>query len=237
MVVSVFGTEPIILLSDPNNREHAGDTEGGKSVLSIEKPAAGEWTLYVADTSAFTTKIGISWEIFLDYGFSVGKPGSSKDILKNPIKGRTLLAILIISSLIKSIYHSSGSENIFSIFLSNPKYVAEITNIKIIQNGQIIKTVTLHQNDESSYSSDPFVVPSGQFKIFIEGLDSNGNSILKETAFGVYHNGNNYEKDDTDSLTPKEEKEVENLLELLKFRFIFKKFKGLFDCSNRNENL
>ncbi len=67
-----------------------------------------------------------------------------------------------------------------SIFLSNPKYVAEITNFKIIQNGQIIKTVTLHKNDESSYSSDPFVVPSGQFKIFIEGLDSNGNSILRE---------------------------------------------------------
>jgi hypothetical protein len=110
--------------------------------------------------------------------------------------------------------------------LSNPKYVAEITNFKIIQNGQIIKTVTLHKNDESSYSSDPFVVPSGQFKIIIEGLDSNGNPILKETAAGVHHDGN----DETESLTQEEEIEVEKLLELLNFMFIFKKFKGLFDC-------
>ncbi len=110
--------------------------------------------------------------------------------------------------------------------MSNPKYVAEITNFKIIQNGQIIKTVTLHKNDESSYSSEPFVVPSGQFKIFIEGWDLNGNPILKETTVGVHHDGN----DDTESLTPEEEIEVEKLLELLEFKFIFKKFKGLFDC-------
>ncbi len=35
-------------------------------------------------------------------------------------------------------------------------------------------------NDESSYSSDPFDVPSGQFKIFIEGWDSIGNPIIRE---------------------------------------------------------
>ncbi len=90
MDVSVVGTEPIILLTDPNNREYVGDTEDGKSALSIEKPAPGEWTLYAADTSAFTTEIGISWEISLDFGFSVQKPDSLKKTLKNPIKGRTL---------------------------------------------------------------------------------------------------------------------------------------------------
>jgi hypothetical protein len=96
MVVSIVGTEPVILLTGPNNREYVGDTEGGKSVLSIENPVAGEWTLSAADTSAFTTKIGISWEIPLDYGFSVQKPDSLKKTLKNPIKGKALLAILII---------------------------------------------------------------------------------------------------------------------------------------------
>jgi hypothetical protein len=90
MDVSVVGTEPIVLLTSPNNREYAGDTEDGKIVLRIEKPVAGEWTLYAADTSAFTTEIGISWEIPLDFGFSVQKPGSLKKTLKNPIKGRTL---------------------------------------------------------------------------------------------------------------------------------------------------
>ncbi len=67
-----------------------------------------------------------------------------------------------------------------TIFLSNPKYVAKITNAKIVQNDQIIKTVSLHKNGEFSYSSEPFVVPSGQFTIFIEGWDFNGSPILRE---------------------------------------------------------
>ncbi len=91
--VSVVGTKPILVLTDPNNREHVGVTKDGKSVLSIEKPVSGKWTLSVEDTSAFTTESEISWEIPLDYGFSDGKPGSLKKTFKNPIKGRTLFSI------------------------------------------------------------------------------------------------------------------------------------------------
>jgi hypothetical protein len=74
------------------------------------------------------------------------------------------------------------------MFLSNPKHVDEITNAKIVQNDQIIKTVSLHKNSESGYSSDPFVVPSGEFKIFIEGSDSNKNPILREYTVDVIQN-------------------------------------------------
>ncbi len=72
-----------------------------------------------------------------------------------------------------------------SIFLSNPKYGAEFTNTKIIQNDQIIKDIPLIKNGEFSYSSDQFVVPSGEFKIFIEGWDSNGNPIIREFTVDV----------------------------------------------------
>jgi hypothetical protein len=72
-----------------------------------------------------------------------------------------------------------------SIILSNPKYVAEISNAKIIQNDQIIKIVSLHKNGEFSYSSEQFDVPSGEFKIFIEGWDSNGSPLLREFTFDV----------------------------------------------------
>jgi hypothetical protein len=74
------------------------------------------------------------------------------------------------------------------MFLSNPKYVAEISNAKITQNNQIIKTVSLHKNGESSYSSEPFVVPPGEFKIFIEGSDSNKNPILREFTVDIIQN-------------------------------------------------
>ncbi len=40
------------------------------------------------------------------------------------------------------------------------------------------------KNDESSYSSDPFDVPSGEFKIFVEGWDSIGIPIFQEFTVG-----------------------------------------------------
>jgi hypothetical protein len=69
--------------------------------------------------------------------------------------------------------------------LSNPKYVGELTNVKVLQNDRIIKDIRLIKNVEFSYSSDQFVVPSGQFKIYIEGSDSNGNPILREFSVDV----------------------------------------------------
>ncbi len=106
-----------------------------------------------------------------------------------------------------------------SIFLSNPKYVDEITNAKIVQNDQIIKTVSLHKNGESSYSSEPFVVPSGQFTIFIEGWDFNGSPILREIIVDIIP--------DQDKPINPDEKEMQDLLESFDFKFIFQKFKGL----------
>jgi hypothetical protein len=72
-----------------------------------------------------------------------------------------------------------------SIFLSNPKHVGEIIYAKIVQNDQIIKIVSLHKNGEFIYSSDRFFVPFGEFKIFIEGSDSNKNPILREFPVNV----------------------------------------------------
>ncbi len=72
-----------------------------------------------------------------------------------------------------------------SIFSTNPKHVGDISNAKIIQNDQTIKRIPLHKNENSSYSSDQFVVPSEKFKIFIEGLDSNKNPILREFTVDV----------------------------------------------------
>jgi hypothetical protein len=88
--VSVVGTEPILMLTDPNDETYMADQADGKSVLSIENPVDGEWTLSAGDTSTFTTEIGISWEILLDYGFSIRKPSSLKETEKKPIKGMTL---------------------------------------------------------------------------------------------------------------------------------------------------
>ncbi len=88
--VSVVGTEPTLLLTDPYDETYMADQADGKSVLIIEKPVAGEWTLNAGDSSTFTTEIGISWEILLDYGFSDQKPSSLKETVKKPIKGKTL---------------------------------------------------------------------------------------------------------------------------------------------------
>jgi hypothetical protein len=88
--VSVVGTEPILELVDPNNRTYVGDSQDGKSVISIEDPEAGEWTLNAEDTSDFTTDVGVTEEVLMDFGFSVRKPRSLKETLKSPIKGMTL---------------------------------------------------------------------------------------------------------------------------------------------------
>ncbi len=68
-----------------------------------------------------------------------------------------------------------------TIFLSTPKYVAELTNFKVVQNEIIQEDVILVKSDESRYSSDPFDAPIiEQFKIYIEGWDSNSNPIFRE---------------------------------------------------------
>ncbi len=90
LFVSVVGYEPNLVLTDPNDETYMADSEGGKSVLKIDNPVAGEWTLLAEDSSKFTTEIGISWEILLDYGFSDQKPSSLKETVKKPIKGKTL---------------------------------------------------------------------------------------------------------------------------------------------------
>jgi hypothetical protein len=110
--------------------------------------------------------------------------------------------------------------------LSNPINVGEITNAMIVQNDQIIKSVTLHKNDEFSYSSEPFAVPSGEFKIFIEGWDLNGSPILREViADGVIPK---------DTIVPKDSIIVKDFLDSLN-KFIFNKFKGLFSFFNQNK--
>jgi hypothetical protein len=69
--------------------------------------------------------------------------------------------------------------------LSNPKYIGELTNMKVLQNDQIIKDIPLIKNGDFSYSSDQFDVPSGEFTIFIEGSVSNKNPILREFTVDV----------------------------------------------------
>jgi hypothetical protein len=88
--VSVSGTEPILVLVDPNNRAYFGDLQDGKSVISIENPVAGEWTLNAEDTSDFTTETGVTEEILMDFGFSVRKPRSLKETSKSPVRGKEL---------------------------------------------------------------------------------------------------------------------------------------------------
>ncbi len=85
--VSVVGYEPTLVLTDPNGETYMADPEDGKSVLSIENPVAGEWTLNAGDSSTFTTEIEITGDIPLDYGFSDQKPSSLKDTVKKPTKG------------------------------------------------------------------------------------------------------------------------------------------------------
>jgi hypothetical protein len=88
--ISVVGTEPNLMLTDPYNEIYEGQTQDGESVLSIKNPVAGEWTLSADDTSKFKTEIGISYEILLDYGFSVQKPRTLKETMKSPPKGMAL---------------------------------------------------------------------------------------------------------------------------------------------------
>jgi hypothetical protein len=94
--VMLLGTDPkqetfekTTQLVDPNNRTYVGDVQDGKSVISIEDPAAGEWTLNAEDTSEFLTDVEVTEEILMDFGFSVRKPKSLKETLKTPIKGMT----------------------------------------------------------------------------------------------------------------------------------------------------
>jgi hypothetical protein len=88
--VKIIGNEPLLLLTDPNDQTYMADPLDGKNVLSIENPVAGEWTLNAEDTSKFTTKIEISWEIPLDYGFSIEKPSSLEETVRKPTEGMTL---------------------------------------------------------------------------------------------------------------------------------------------------
>jgi hypothetical protein len=92
--VTVIGTKPTLILTDPKGQAYMAEIEDSKSVLNIKNPVAGKWTLSAGDTSTFTTEIGILYEVPLDYGFSVQKPTSLEETEKNPIKGMTLFAIL-----------------------------------------------------------------------------------------------------------------------------------------------
>jgi hypothetical protein len=152
-----------------------------KNYVSMFREQGGESrvvSLNAEDTSKFRTKREITEEILLDFGFSVQRPISLKETSKTPIKGMTLCCSFHI--FLNNGIHSPGSKNILSIFLLNPEHVSEITNAKVVQNETIVEDKPLMKNDESSYSSDPFDVPSGEFEIFIEGWDSSKNPIFRE---------------------------------------------------------
>jgi hypothetical protein len=98
--------------------------------------------------------------------------------------------------------------------------------VKFIQNDQIIKTAPLIRNEGSSYSSEPFDVPSGDFKIFVEGWDSNKNPIFREFT-------DDFTMDYEQGLKNEEKIEIENGVSQVIFTAVGKKPLIVYDSFNK----
>jgi len=155
-------------------------TEGIK-ILNFKNPMKGNWKIEVKDD--FVT-ISVISDLKLEFGFSIDVVNDKSETVPQPI---------------------SGVKNILSIFVPDSLKIEKLSNVLLLvapmneSESTFKKSFNLAKQSDELYVTDPFQLPKNPFKIFLEGKDTNDNtiwrtisSILYEDAGSKYFHDQNF---------------------------------------------
>jgi hypothetical protein len=71
----------------------------------------------------------------------------------------------------------SGSKNVLSIFVSNPKYAGTLKTVKLFQDGKHVRTIPLQKIRDDLYVTDPVTFDERSFKVGFSGKDREGQNF------------------------------------------------------------
>jgi hypothetical protein len=87
----------------------------------------------------------------------------------------TILPQIQINSPI--LFGISGSKNVLSIFVSNPRYAGTLKVIKLFQDGKHVRTIPLRKIHDDQYVTDPVSFDERSFKVGFLGKDPVGQNF------------------------------------------------------------
>ncbi len=95
----------------------------------------------------------------LEHRFSFSIPKESEDTFTQPLKGQPI---------------------VMSIFVKNPQNINKLGSVKLIEqnNNDRSELITLEKVRDDLYVTKPITLPDGKFKIVVDGLDKQSNSIV-----------------------------------------------------------
>lgn len=142
-------------------------TEGIK-ILNFKNPMKGSWKIDVKDDFV---KISVISDVKFDFGFSIDVVDDISETVQQPI---------------------SGVKNILSIFVPDSlkidklsKAVLLVAPFNVSESATEVRLDLFKQSNEL-YLTDPFQLPKSPFKIFLEGKDTNDNTIWRTISSTLY---------------------------------------------------
>ncbi len=93
----------------------------------------------------------------LEHRFSFSIPKESEDTFTQPLKGQPI---------------------VMSIFVKNPQNINKLGSVKLIDQNNKISVINLEKVRDDLYVTKPITFPDGKFKIVVDGLDKQSNSIV-----------------------------------------------------------
>ncbi|XP_037907235.1 hemicentin-1-like isoform X2 [Hermetia illucens] len=168
---TVSGEHPKIDVYDPH-KELSKDV---KKVLDLEKvkmvkvddPEVGKWGVKTSSTSPHSIKISGTSDILVRYGFSFIVPEEFSDTAPSPIKDITnYLSVFVWKN--KRNHTFTHAE----LVIVTPKMEKSHSNhtLRILDPSNCDPDLCIHV-------TTPFVPPLDTFKIYVRGLDSDGNAV------------------------------------------------------------
>jgi hypothetical protein len=165
---------------DSSDKEYVTKPLGNDTeIVVIDNPSAGTWTVHSKDGFSYSFRKGTSIVTY-GYGFSLEIPKSKEETSEKPIKGQSNSPL----TMPINIPMISGSENVLSVFVSNPQYDGTLRMIHFRQEGQGRKLrffpLTKIRND--LYVTNPVSLDGPPSKVRLFGTDSQNENIIENIS-------------------------------------------------------
>lgn len=171
--VSIVGRNPQLSIRDPGNVTVTGDEEltlTNLKLVNIKDPKDGVWHIEAGAESSHSIRLSAISDLKFEFGFSLEQVERKSETAFQPLLGH---------------------KNILTLFVSDPSLVKDLFNITIIlvpsspseETKQFV--VPLQKREDNIYATKAFDVPRQMFKIQLNGVDVNGNSIERLISTGL----------------------------------------------------
>ncbi|CAO1403089.1 unnamed protein product [Diamesa serratosioi] len=175
--VKLSGEGPKLTIRNPLNEIVSGDDLVLENfrIVSVKNPMPGRWTVEAESISEYSVQMGANSELKIEYGFSTGVPKKHGETSVEPMKGFKNVLSFFVQDPSKIRYLSNAT-----LVLENDDDIADASKRKRREiNTRREIRLKLTRISENVYVTEPFDSPIEEFKVQLNGVDSNGNKVQR----------------------------------------------------------